>query len=128
MYKTNINTYLEEFKQRKLQEELKLNEKQRQIKAQERKRRQQHEQHLRDLEKQAQEALKEEIEPLPRTILIYHTRYIERFTDDTEVYNTREELKEAEKRNEGRIRWDLFDKLIQLTKEQIETKKKNISI
>lgn len=33
--------------------------------------------------------------------------------DDTELYTTIDELKEAEKRGEGKINWELWEKLIQ---------------
>lgn len=55
-----------------------------------------------------------------RTIIIYNTRYVQRFTDDLATYNTRQELKEAEKRNEGRINWTKWNELVDETKKQLE--------
>ena len=55
-----------------------------------------------------------------RTIIIYHTRYVTRGFDDSELYNTREQLKEAEERYEGRINWNLWDKLVEQTKKMIK--------
>lgn len=40
-------------------------------------------------------------------------------TNETDLYQTIEELKEAELRGEGRINWDKWNELVQLTKEQI---------
>jgi len=55
-----------------------------------------------------------------RTIIIYHTRYVSKGFDDSELYNTREQLKEAEERYEGRINWNLWDKLVEQTKKMIK--------
>jgi len=49
----------------------------------------------------------------------YHTRYIERYTPDEKLYQTREELKQAEERGEGKINWDAWNILITMTKEQL---------
>lgn len=54
-----------------------------------------------------------------RTIIIYRTKYVERCPSDDELYNTREELMEAEERYEGRINWTMFDKLVEQTKKMI---------
>lgn len=54
-----------------------------------------------------------------RTIIIYHTRYVSKGFDDSELYNTREQLKEAEERYEGRINWNLWGKLVEETKKYI---------
>lgn len=54
-----------------------------------------------------------------RTLRIYHTKYIERDTADDDLYTTREELKEAEKRGEGKLNWKLLDKLIEETKKNV---------
>lgn len=49
----------------------------------------------------------------------YHTRYIERYTPGEKLYQTREELKQAEERGEGKINWDAWNILITMTKEQL---------
>ena len=51
-------------------------------------------------------------------IIEYHTRYIERYTPVEKLYQTREELKQAEERGEGKINWDAWNRLITMTKEQ----------
>ena len=51
-----------------------------------------------------------------RTIHIYNVKYIERFADDDDLYQTREELEEAMPNN---INWRLWDKLIQETKKML---------
>lgn len=38
---------------------------------------------------------------------------------DIDFYQTREELKEAESRGEGKINWTAFDKVVEQTKQQI---------
>lgn len=55
-----------------------------------------------------------------RTLIIYHTRYIQRFLDDYATYDTIEELKEAENRGEGAINWDVWNKLVDETRKQLE--------
>ena len=82
------------------------------LKAQERLRKQKHRQHLAKLEKEAQNAQKQP-QILIRSIAIYNTKYVERFDDD-DLYSSRQELMEAEERCEGRINWDVWDKLIQI--------------
>ena len=54
-----------------------------------------------------------------RTLIIYRTRYIQRFLDDYATYDTIEELKEAENRGEGRINWDVWNKLVDETRKQL---------
>lgn len=44
---------------------------------------------------------------------IYHSSLIERDPDENELYQTREELMEAEKTDEGKLNWPAIDKLIQ---------------
>lgn len=61
--------------------------------------------------KAAQNAQKQPQIKISRTLTIYNTRFIERFTDD-ELYSSRQELMEAERRGEGRINWDVWDMLI----------------
>lgn len=50
---------------------------------------------------------------------IYNDKYIERETAITDLYLSREELKEAEKRGEGSINWDKWDELIQKSKKKL---------
>jgi len=63
--------------------------------------------------KEAQNAQKQPQIKISRSIAIYNTKYIERFDDD-DLYQTREELMEAEERGEGRINWIVFDALISI--------------
>lgn len=51
-----------------------------------------------------------------RTITIYNTKYIERYASDEDLYQTREELEDAEPNN---INWELWDELVRQTKLQI---------
>ena len=51
-----------------------------------------------------------------RTICIYNTKYIERYASDDDLYQTREELENAEPNN---INWKLWDELVKKTKLQI---------
>lgn len=46
-------------------------------------------------------------------------RYIEKDADWMHLYNTREELRQAEERGEGKINWDVLDKLINETRKKI---------
>lgn len=55
---------------------------------------------------------------------VYRTKYIERCPSDDELYQTREQLKEAEARGEGKLNWDTFDKLIKKTKHQLYEKER----
>ena len=53
-----------------------------------------------------------------RTILIYHTRYIQKYTDDEETY-TKYELQNIDKlypKETGRLNWDFFYHLVEETK------------
>ena len=58
-----------------------------------------------------------------RTICIYNTKYVERFADDNDLYQTREELMEAERRGEGAIRWDRFNEIVEETKQILNNDK-----
>ena len=58
-----------------------------------------------------------------RTITIYNTRYVERFVGDDDLYVTREQLKEAEERGEGKIKWDKFDELVNKTRKDLKKRK-----
>lgn len=52
---------------------------------------------------------------------IYHTKYIERHTADDDLYTTREQLKAAEENNEGRINWELWQTLVNSTRQTLGT-------
>lgn len=67
-------------------------------------------------EKTPQKPQKQPQIELSRTIHIYNVKYIERFADDDDLYQTREELEEAMPNN---INWRLWDKLIQETKKML---------
>ena len=58
------------------------------------------------------------------SIAIYGSNFIERFTDEEDLYQTRHELMEAEDRGEGAINWTKFDQLIKRYREWEE--KRNI--
>ena len=73
--------------------------------------------------KLSQNALKQATEPsygISRTS-VYHTGYVERGFKDADLYQTREELKEAEERCEGRINWEAWDKSVEETRRQLKT-------
>lgn len=81
-------------------------------------RKRKHQQWLNKLKKEEEKKLIVE-----KTIIIcsiYDNRYIERFPSDEDVYNTREEIMEAEKRYEGKINWDKFNQLVEKTKIEIK--------
>lgn len=50
---------------------------------------------------------------ISRGFNVYNNKYIEREIADEDLYTTREELQEAEKRGEGKINWYIWDKLLQ---------------
>ena len=77
---------------------------------------------LKKQQEKAKKRLENEEYTLNRTVRVYHNRYVDRSFADDEVYSTREELMEAEKRGEGSIRWDVFDKLVNETKKIWEGK------
>ena len=70
-------------------------------------------------EKVAQKAQEQPQIEFSRTICIYNTKYIERYASDEDLYQTREELEDAEKRGEGKLNWKLLDELVKQTKLQI---------
>lgn len=70
-------------------------------------------------EKVAQKAQKQPQIESTRFISVYNTKYIERYASDEDLYQTREELEDAEKRGDGKLNWKLLDKLIEETKLQI---------
>lgn len=117
MGKLRTQQQLQEFF--RLHREKQLRKKQREIKAVERKK-----QHILDNTKEQEEKALKRLEKYvyrsQRTIIIYRSKYIDRFQADDEVYKTREELMEAERRGEGKIQWDVFDKLIEETKQQLK--------
>ena len=67
-------------------------------------------------DKVAQKAQKQPQIEFSRTICIYNTKYIERYASDEDLYQTREELEDAEPNN---INWKLWDELVRQTKLQI---------
>ena len=67
-------------------------------------------------EKVAQKAQEQPQIEFSRTICIYNTKYIERYASDDDLYQTREELENAEPNN---INWKLWDELVKQTKLQI---------
>lgn len=67
-------------------------------------------------EKTPQKAQEQQIEAFSRTLCIYNTKYIERYASDEDLYQTREELEDAEPNN---INWKLWDELVKQTKLQI---------
>jgi len=52
---------------------------------------------------------------------VYRTRYVERCPSDDELYQTREELEEAEPNS---INWDVWDRLVKKTKQQLYEKER----
>lgn len=52
-------------------------------------------------------------------LYILDNRYIERDNDWMHLYKTREELRQAEERGEGKINWDVLDNLINDTRKQL---------
>lgn len=52
-------------------------------------------------------------------LYISGNRYIEKDANWMHLYKTREELMQAEERGEGKINWDVLDKLIKMTKEEL---------
>lgn len=67
-------------------------------------------------EKVAQKAQKQPQIESTRFISVYNTKYIERYASDEDLYQTREELEDAEPNN---INWKLWDELVKQTKLQI---------
>lgn len=56
---------------------------------------------------------------LTRTTHIYNVKYVERFADDDDLYQTREELEEAMPNN---INWRLWDALVNKTRKELNIK------
>ncbi len=74
-------------------------------------------------EKTPQKAQEKQIEAFSSVLTIYNTKYIERFVGDDDLYVTREQLKEAEARGEGKIHWDRFDELVNNTRKDLKKRK-----
>lgn len=72
-----------------------------------------------DKEKSRQNDWKQPQIEFSRTIHIYNVKYIERFADDEDLYQTREELMEAERRGEGKVNWDKFNEIVEQTKHML---------
>ena len=73
--------------------------------------------------KLAQKAQEQQIEAFSSILTIYNTKYVERFVGEDDLYVTREQLKEAEARGEGKIHWDRFDELVNKTKKDLKNRK-----
>ena len=67
-------------------------------------------------EKTSQKAQKQPQIESTRFISVYNTKYIERYASDEDLYQTREELEDAEP---NCINWELWDELVRQTKLQI---------
>lgn len=75
-------------------------------------------------EKTSQNDWKQPQIEVSRTIHIYNVKYIERFADDDDLYQTREELMEAEQRGEGKVNWSRFNEIVEQTKQILNNDKK----
>lgn len=53
------------------------------------------------------------------TFRVYNIKYVERFTSDDDLYQTREELEQAMPHN---INWTLWDELVNNTKKELKKK------
>lgn len=73
------------------------------------------------IKKTPQRALNEATEH-PRRYKTYHSNQVERFTPEEDLYLTREELMAAEERGEGKINWDVWDKLIAKARQNNKSK------
>lgn len=73
-------------------------------------------QQSKEREKASQKAQKQPQIESTRFISIYNTKYIERYASDDDLYQTREELEDAEP---NCINWELWDELVRQTKLQI---------
>lgn len=114
-----VRQYLEREKNKRLKKQQEEKERKLKIKAAEALLKRKHRQHLARQEKEAQKEKERHLEPLPRTIIIYTNRFIERFIDDDDVYQSIDELKQAEERGEGKIQWNNWDRLVKQTKNDI---------
>ena len=55
-----------------------------------------------------------------RTYQVYNTTDHERNINEEVLYTTREELMEAEERGEGKINWEMWDKVSQETQQRLK--------
>ena len=95
---------LREKKEKRLKREMKRTQKQQQI----------------EMERTEKQRIKQEKTTLllQRTVTVYHTRYVEKGFDESELYS-KYELQNIEKlypNEQGRINWTLFKKLVEETK------------
>jgi len=58
-------------------------------------------------------------------VYLKRTKTLERDTAEDDLYLTREEIQEAEKRGEGKINWSKFDELVREFRENEERKIQN---
>lgn len=70
-------------------------------------------------EKTSQKPQKQLQIELSRTIHIYNVKYIERFADDEDLYQTRDELEKAMPNN---INWRLWDSIVNKTRKELNIK------
>lgn len=70
-------------------------------------------------EKTSQKPQKQLQIELSRTIHIYNVKYIERFADDEDLYQTRDELEKAMPNN---INWRLWDSMVNKTRKELNIK------
>lgn len=73
------------------------------------------------LEKEKQNLLLTQAQRVFNVYLKY-TKLLERDTAEEDLYTTREELQEAERRGEGHINWNVWDSLVNKFREQNEQK------
>lgn len=111
-----VRQYLEREKNKRLKKQQEEKERKLKIKAAEALLKRKHRQHLARQEKEAQKEKESRFQPLSRTIIIYSNRFIERFIDDDDVYQSIDELKQDES---GRINWEVWNKLVKQTKNDI---------
>ena len=113
----DINAYLQTFKEKKEKQRIAIQKKKKEATRQK----------LKEIYKQQKEAIQMEKKELtdklisqrkitpqkpPKWLTELLPNNVGDFNEDT-LYLTREELIEAEKRGEGSIRWDVFDKLVE---------------
>lgn len=111
-----LKQYLEDEKNKRLKKQQKEKEKKLKIKAQEALLKQKMRKHLSKLEKEAQKEKERQFQPLSRTIIIYSNKFIERFMDDDDVYESIDELKQDES---GKINWSVWNSLVKQTRNDI---------
>ena len=76
-------------------------------------------QQSKEQEKTSQKPQKQLQIELSRTIHIYNIKYVERFADDDDLYQTREELEKAMPNN---INWRLWDSMVNKTRKELNIK------